>query len=133
MPPGKLLRHPSCDIQEGYTERMIHVGSPEVCMQILDEIDAAIFDVRKQTLIAYDLLANGVTAIVDDDVERSALVRDVLQELGVALIPDEDLRTIGTEPGAIRVNIDAGNGGLWSKVLAPKRKASPLRYPDLKQ
>jgi hypothetical protein len=78
-----------------------------------------------------DLLSSLVTAIVDDDVEEAREPHNGVEEIGVGLIPDENLDPFVRVVPSAGVHVDAEDAPA-RKVVTPHAQAGAAKHANLK-
>ncbi len=63
-----------------------------------------------------------MTSVIKNDVGRTELIDDTLQESCIALIADTYIDTLGSMLRARGVYIKADDDGRWAKILLPHLK-----------
>ena len=88
-------------------------------------------DDRKQRFTGSNLLLHRVAAVIDQDVDGRQGLGQGCEELAIALVTDEDLRTGLFEAFAVRVDVDPEELGIRAEVVAPHLQRPALRHPEL--
>src|SRR5579864_9001770 len=73
-----------------------------------------------------------MTAIVYDDVERTASLPEIVHEIGVRLIPDVDLSTLVAQGLARRIHVDSDNSRVGPKVFLHDLQGCAPFHSDFK-
>jgi hypothetical protein len=100
-------------------------------MMILDHINPISFQSRVEVLEGCEHVAHHVAAIVQDDVGRTELVEEGLQEFCVLLGSDANLDLILFVVLALRDDVDSDNCGMWAKIPLPHLKRATEPTTDL--
>src|SRR6056297_2049415 len=100
---------------------------PVAGMRVLDDVSAAVVQVRPEMFETGDLLMHMVAAVIHDDVERAVLFGQHGQEIRIGLIADFHIGARFRVPGAIGVDIDKAQARLLAEIPGPHRDgATPV-------
>src|SRR5207342_1946479 len=88
-------------------------------------------DAREQFLERRDLLPHRVAAVVDQDVDLRDALRELAQEAAILLVADVDLHAVLFELLAVRIDVDAMDGGAGAEVILPHAHRAALRHAEL--
>jgi hypothetical protein len=83
-------------------------------------IDTPFDQVREQDLECEDLMVEPMASILDDEVERPALARDLLEQFTLALITDVDDGAVGLACPGFGIDIQARDLGGLAEISSPQ-------------
>lgn len=104
--------------------------APVAGMEIFDNIEAAFFEKRKETLEAILHIGIMMAAVINNDVEWAVLFIDVLEKVCIALIADFHMHAFLFHILQIE-DINAGDFGIW-KIFFPSFERVAFINADLK-
>ena len=88
-------------------------------VEVLDDVDASILEMREEGHEGDDLLPHLVPTVIDDDVQVSGFQHQTIEEGRICLVPDENSHALSLVLQAGGVNIGSEDGGL-GEVLPPE-------------